>query len=176
MITPLSKQELIIRTPRPSDIPGVLDVIKQCQPSLTVHNSYVFWMEIHNFPETCVVAEHNGNIVGWCSILRVAHDRLFLHQLGVDPFYRGQKIPELMVKRVLEEFRRKLDSFEMQFTVDRRNRALLRIFRSMLRDLNLEIVKSICLTDLVEPDCQEELYSLTTIPTQRSDFSEVHGD
>lgn len=168
MITPLSKQELIIRTPLPSDIPGVLEVIKQCQPSLTVHNSYVFWMEIHNFPETCVVAERDGNIVVWCSILRVAHDRLFLHQLGVSPSCRGQKIPELMVKRVLGDFRCKFSLFEMQFTVDRRNKALLRIFRSMLRDLKLEIVKSVCVTDLVEPDSQEELYSLTTIPFQRS--------
>src|ERR1017187_8839707 len=98
---------ITIRTPRAADIRGIVDVVRACEPFLTAHMSYIYWMNIRHAGDTCAVAERGGEIVGWCSIIPVSEGRYFLHQLGVAPKARRQGLAEALLAYQLEKLRLK---------------------------------------------------------------------
>src|ERR1700694_2777639 len=56
--------EVQIRCPRSDDIRGIVEVVRSSEPFLTAHMSYIYWMNIQYFRDTCAVAELDGEIVG----------------------------------------------------------------------------------------------------------------
>src|SRR5271156_6329164 len=80
---------ILIRDARTDDIGGIAALVKTCDPYLTKHGDYLYFVYSHCFSQTCAVAVEQGRIIGWRSTLHVSEGNYFLHQLGVAPEARG---------------------------------------------------------------------------------------
>jgi len=147
-----------IRRPRIDDIPAIVAVIEDCAPYLTAHSSYIPWIYTQFYFETCAVAEMDGEIVGWCSIIPVPGG-YFLHQLGVPPKARRKGIARAMLTHQLQQLAMHEEDFTLQFTVDRRNAAVLDLNRSIAECVGMKVIKKSGVLPLVE-DSEEELYMM----------------
>lgn len=81
---------LSFRWPVPEDGPAITALIARCPP-LDVNSAYCNLVQCAHFADTCVVAERDGEIVGWISGHRPpgTDDQLFVWQVAVDPSARG---------------------------------------------------------------------------------------
>ena len=97
-------KDLKLRAPKVADLQGIVNVVRTCAPYLTAHSSYIYWMNIQ-YSDTCAVAEREGHIVGFCSIVPAKEGKHFLHQLAVAPDVRRQGIAKLLLTYLLENLR-----------------------------------------------------------------------
>lgn len=155
-----------IRRPRIQDIPPIVDLIHGCGPYLTSHSSYIPWIYTQFYFETCAVAELDGEIVGWCSIIPVPGG-YFLHQLGVAPKARRNGIARSLLAHALQQLDLHENGFALQFTVDRRNSAVLDLNRSIAENLGMQVIKKTGVLPLIE-DSEEELYMMAPLNAELS--------
>ena len=155
-----------IRTPRTEDIGGIVALVEACSPFLTAHESYIYWMYLRFFRETCAVAELDGEIVGWSSILPVAHGRYFIHQTGIAPDLRSKGLAGRMLSYLLEQLKDKAVEFE--FTIDRKNSACQALMRSVAASAGMQVAKRREPVELLEEQCGDELYVMTPAAEVRS--------
>ena len=148
-----------IRRPRIDDIPAIVEVVHGCGPQLTAHSSYIPWIYTHFYFETCAVAEMDGGIVGWCSIIPVPGS-FFLHQLGVKARARREGIARALLTHQVQKLSSDMEKFSLHFTVDRRNRAVVDLSLSIAEQLGMQVIKRSGVLPLVE-DAEEELYIMT---------------
>jgi L-2,4-diaminobutyric acid acetyltransferase len=164
---------LEIRPPRPGDLRGIVDLVRTGEPFLTAHISYIYWMNIQLFRETCAVAELGGEIVGWCSMMPVSGGRFFLHQLAVAPTVRRRGVAELLLLSLLNKLvKREPAPFQIVLTIDRRNRAALDLFTAVAQRSGSRLRKKPEVIELLEEDCQEELYVITPVVGRRRALKE----
>ncbi len=78
------------RPPRLSDGPAVHTLARRCEP-LDLNSPYSYLLLCTDFAATCVVAERDGDLVGFVSgYLKPADPRgLFIWQVAVSPAARG---------------------------------------------------------------------------------------
>jgi L-2,4-diaminobutyric acid acetyltransferase len=150
-----------------------VDLVRNCEPFLTAHRSYIYWMNIQYFRETCAVAERNGEIVGWCSMVRVSSAKYFLHQLGVAPKARRQGIAASLFVYLLRRLRQRHAWFEIEFTSDRRNRAVLELNRLIVERMGMRLMKKPDVVQVIE-DSEEELYTMTSTAPKEDDEAFNH--
>jgi hypothetical protein len=159
---------LEIRSPRTEDIRGIVTLVRACEPFLTAHHPYIYWKDIRYCGETCAVAQLDGELVGWCSIIPVSAARYFLHQLAVapkarrlrpSPGERAQSVAGLMVRYLFAKLLdRHTSEFELEFTVDRNNRPALNLIRAFAERNGMQLLKRSDAVDLLEEGCNEELH------------------
>ena len=79
-----------LRHPVLEDGKAVHDLITRCPP-LDVNSSYNYFLLCSHFRDTCLVAEANGQIVGFLSAYRIPSrpETLFVWQIAVDEKARG---------------------------------------------------------------------------------------
>lgn len=160
-----ARPEIQIRSPRHDDIPGIVDLVQNCRPFLSVHPSYLYWMDIQYFANTCAIAELGGNVVGWCSMIRVSSARYFLHQLGVVSWARRRGIAASLLTYLLQKLKQHHDGdFEIEFTSDRRNEAVLEFNRAIAECMEMRLVRKPHRVSVIEGS-EEELYAM--VPTKR---------
>jgi GNAT superfamily N-acetyltransferase len=152
---------LEIRPPRPDDVPGIVEVVRNCQPFLSSHPSYLYWMVIQYFAGSCAVAQLDGKLVGWCSMIRVSSEKYFLHQLAVAPRARRHGIAAALFTGLVQTLKRQHRGFELEFTSDRRNNAVLDFNKSMAERVEMRLVKKPDRVQVIE-EGEEDLYALTS--------------
>lgn len=152
-------QRAEIRSPRATDIGGIVELVQSCRPFLTAHESYIYWMNLRCFRETCAIAELNGKVVGWCSMVPVTNGKYFIHQTGVAPDLRGKGLGTLMLLFVLNTAKDRAVQFE--FTIDRRNTACLYLMKSVAARTGMRLAKRPEPVELLEENCGDELYVMT---------------
>jgi ribosomal protein S18 acetylase RimI-like enzyme len=84
------------------DLRGIVSVVRACEPYLTAHMSYIYWMLIRQCRDTCAVAALGGEIVGWCSILPGPGGNYFVHQLGVAPKARRHGLAQSLLTHLVD--------------------------------------------------------------------------
>lgn len=79
-----------LRRPRPEDGPAVSALIHACPP-LDANSRYLHLIQCRHFADSCVVAERDGEILGWVSAHRppAEPDQIFVWQVAVHPQARG---------------------------------------------------------------------------------------
>ncbi len=133
--TPSGAKPVEMRAPEGEDGPQIHRLIANCPP-LDTNSLYANLIQATQFASTCVVAECNGEIVGWVSghIQPDAQDRYFLWQVAVDSSMRGQNLAKRMIRHILE--REALAHVRyMNTTITPDNAASWRLFRSVAEDL-----------------------------------------
>jgi len=87
-----------LRHPIKEDGVGIHNLVKQCPP-LDVNSRYCNLVQAHHFRDTSIVAERDGEMVGFITGHRVP-DRarvLFVWQVAVSPAARGEALGNTML-------------------------------------------------------------------------------
>lgn len=114
-------------------------LIQRCPP-LDVNSSYVYLLLSHHFRDTCVLAEHDGDLVGFVSAYSPPNrpDTLFVWQVAVDPQARGRQLGAKMLLQLLSrrgpEYWRSLET-----TVSPSNAASRRMFERVAQEKGADL-------------------------------------
>lgn len=84
---------IAIRKPSIEDGTKIWDLVQECQP-LEPNTSYAYVLFCHHFADTCVVAECEGEIIGFVMAYRPppSPTSVFVWQIAVHPKMRGRGV------------------------------------------------------------------------------------
>ncbi|GGO59666.1 diaminobutyrate acetyltransferase [Roseovarius pacificus] len=97
------KPQITFRKPGREDGSAIWDLIASCHP-LDENSMYCNLIQCDHFSDTCVLAEMNGEPVGWISAYRMPDDleTLFVWQVAVSEKARGQGLGTRMLEHLVE--------------------------------------------------------------------------
>ncbi len=125
-----SDDGLILRAPTPEDGSEVWELIRDSGP-LDENSLYCNLVQCEHFADTCVVAEIDGEIVGWVSGLIPPQepDTLFIWQVAVGRKARGMGVARRMLEHLLARAACK-DVTQLKTTITADNDASWALFNS----------------------------------------------
>lgn len=100
----IEKTRIALRSPAPGEGKQVHELVGRCPP-LDLNSSYSYFLLCSHFRDTCVVAEQDGQLVGFLSAYLIP-DRphtLFAWQMAVDETARGQGLAGRMLEHLLKQ-------------------------------------------------------------------------
>ncbi len=125
-----------LRRPDAEDGAEIWELVRACKP-LDENSMYCNLIQCDHFRDTCIVAEHHDEIVGWISAYIRPDDpeTLFVWQVAVGEQKRGTGLGLKMLKRLLardacHSVRR------IQTTITRDNRPSWTLFRKFARHID----------------------------------------
>jgi L-2,4-diaminobutyric acid acetyltransferase len=142
-----SQRETLLRKPHPDEGQAIHQLI-QHSPPLDLNSSYSYYLLTRHFADTCVVAEHHGQLVGFVSayVRPDAPDTLFVWQVVVAPSQRGQGLARLMLSSLLARPEcRAVDYVES--TINPSNLASRRLFERFAEQHDLPVEESLFLDE-----------------------------
>lgn len=136
----------------------IRDVVKQCEPLISLYVPYYYWMNITYFQETCAVAEENGTIVGWLSILSLPQKKYFVHQLGVNPDFRNKGVASALISYLFQKIKDNHDLSSIELTIERDNEPVKKMFGRASTKFNMTFTKKPEEINLLKDEYNEDLY------------------
>lgn len=129
---------LVLRKPRSTDGSEIWELVRACKP-LDENSMYCNLVQAEHFSDTCVVAELNGQIVGWVSGHMIPNeDALFVWQVAVSPKARGLGLGKKMLEHLIGRDAC-AEATQLNTTITKDNEASWALFRSFARDLGGEL-------------------------------------
>ena len=103
MPTQSAAVEITLRQPRMQDGAAICQLVQETTP-LDPNSCYAYLLLCTHFADTCVVAEDDGDIVGFISAYQPpnADDVLFVWQVAVKSTARGRGLATTMLQDLLE--------------------------------------------------------------------------
>ncbi len=134
------------RRPQIDDGARIHRLIDECKP-LDLNSVYNYLLICAHFSDTSVVAEMQGNIVGFISAYLKPADRsvVFVWQVAVSGKARGRGLAKKMLKEILSRPACQQVKY-LETTVTPSNKASRALFQSLARDLNTECAESTLFT------------------------------
>ena len=131
--------ELHLRPPELEDGAAVWELIKACGP-LDDNSMYCNFLQCDHFADTCVVAELDGEIVGWVSgyILPSEPETLFIWQVAVSEKARGMGVAKAMLRELIDR-EACAEVSQLKTTITRENRASWALFGSIADERDAQI-------------------------------------
>lgn len=132
---PARSDKITFRKPTAEDASAVWALIKDCPP-LDVNSMYCNLVQAEHFSDTCVVAERDGEIVGWISGHMIPDEEaLFVWQVAVGPKARGLGLGRRMLTHLVA--RDECEAAErLKTTITADNDASWGLFRSFARSID----------------------------------------
>jgi L-2,4-diaminobutyric acid acetyltransferase len=129
----MTRPTITLRKPMPEDGSAVWRLVSDCKP-LDENSMYCNLIQCEHFAETCVLAELDGDVVGWISGHVPPSDpgTIFVWQVAVSEKARGTGL----ALRMLETLVRRdacADVTDMQTTITGDNAASWALFRKFAR-------------------------------------------
>ena len=95
---------IIIRKFQPSDFQWVIDIERKV---FNEHDPYLYMQFYETYPDTFIVAEINGFVVGYVAgfLTQVGVGRIF--SLAVDPKYQNRSVGSNLLKEIINIFRKR---------------------------------------------------------------------
>lgn len=136
---------VLMRTPAAGEGLEVQRLISN-NPPLDSNSPYCYYLLCRHFSDTCVVAEHQGEIAGFLSayVIPDRPDTLFVWQVVVSSALRGKHIASRMLDTLLARFD-KTTIRAVESTVNPSNTASRRLFESLARQHGTGISEEIFL-------------------------------
>ena len=96
-------QSLTVRSARAEDGAALWELVKR-SGTLDLNSAYAYMLLCDEFGDTCAVAEHDGEAVGFVTAFRRPRSpgTLFVWQVGVDASMRGRGLASRMLQWLLE--------------------------------------------------------------------------
>ncbi|BAK65479.1 L-2,4-diaminobutyric acid acetyltransferase [Sphingobium sp. SYK-6] len=137
------KGEIDLRLPRSTDGPAITGLIAACPP-LDRNSAYCNLVQCTHFADSCVVAERDGDIVGWVSGHRPPSDpaSFFVWQVAVGAQARGLGLAGRMIEALLDR-PQAAGVTSLITTVTADNRASWALFESLSRRWSAPLEKSV---------------------------------
>ncbi|WP_235952584.1 diaminobutyrate acetyltransferase [Alterinioella nitratireducens] len=128
----------LLRKPESEDGAAIWELVRDCKP-LDENSMYCNLVQADHFADTCVVAELDGEIVGWISGHMIPdQDELFVWQVAVSPKARGLGLGKTML---LDLTRRDVcdGATHLKTTITKDNAASWGLFRGFARAIGGEL-------------------------------------
>lgn len=132
----------VLRNPKSRDAAKIRELVKACKP-LDLNSTYAYLLLCHHFADTCVLAEHQGQIVGFVSgyLPPGREDVIFVWQVAVAPEMRGCGLANAMLRELLS--RTSLHTVHyLETTVSPSNEPSRKMFRALARQLETECAET----------------------------------
>lgn len=131
MIETDAQQDLTFRKPEAQDGSDIWELIRSCKP-LDENSMYCNLIQCDHFADTCILAEMDGEPVGWISgyLLPDAPDTLFVWQVAVAQDARGIGLAGKMLDQLLSR-EDMAGVLKLKTTITRDNDASWGLFRSV---------------------------------------------
>ncbi len=127
-----------LRKPEATDGAAIWELVKDCKP-LDENSMYCNLVQADHFRDTCVVAELDGEIVGWISGYMIPDENaLFVWQVAVGEKARGFGLGKKMLLELVERDACD-DATTLKTTITRDNVASWALFRSFARSIGGEL-------------------------------------
>jgi L-2,4-diaminobutyric acid acetyltransferase len=121
-----------LRKPVSEDGAAIWNLIRACKP-LDENSVYCNLLQCDHFRDTCVVAEKDGEVVGWISGYIVpGEDTLFVWQVAVGEKARGLGLAGKMLDEIMER-EECINVDQMKTTITKDNDASWALFRKFAR-------------------------------------------
>ena len=121
-----------LRKPNATDGAAIWELVKTCKP-LDENYMYCNLIQADHFADTSVVAELDGEIVGWVSGYMIpAKEELFIWQVAVGPRARGVGLGKKMLLELVERTACK-GATGLKTTITKGNAASWALFSSFAR-------------------------------------------
>ncbi|MGM0442668.1 MAG: diaminobutyrate acetyltransferase [Fibrobacterota bacterium] len=136
-----SDDSILFRKPGFEDGLAVAQLVENCPP-LDLNTTYYYYMMCRDFSETSVVAELNGEIVGYISAYRrpAVPSTLFVWQVAVSKDARGRGLAGRMLSTIIESCSGEIDRTETTITPS--NTASQAVFKKYAEKNGLTIEKT----------------------------------
>ena len=135
---------IVFRQPRADDGPHLGRLVQQCG-SLDTNSTYTYLLLCHHFPDTCAVADVNGNLIGFVTgyLPPKSTKTLFVWQIGVIESMRGHNIAmRLLVELLLRDVCQNISQLEA--TIGPSNHASRSLFKALARELTAGFSEHLC--------------------------------
>lgn len=131
-----------LRRPVPSDGPAVTALIDACPP-LDRNSAYCNLLQCTHFADRCIIAELQGEIVGWVSGYHPPSEPnvFFVWQVAVAAKARGQRLAGRMIAELLNRPESR-GAAHLVTTVTADNRASRAMFDGLARTWAAELVET----------------------------------
>ncbi|PQO22336.1 diaminobutyrate acetyltransferase [Rhodobacteraceae bacterium WD3A24] len=132
-VTRMTRPELTLRKPTPEDGAAVWELISACKP-LDENSMYCNLIQCEHFADTCVLAELDGDVVGWVSghIPPADPSTIFVWQVAVSEKARGMGLGQRMLNHLVSRDAC-ADVSELRTTITSDNTASWALFRKFAR-------------------------------------------
>jgi len=131
------------RLPKIDDGIAIYKLIKQ-SPPLDLNSSYLYFLQATHFAETCVIAEQNGEVVGFVSgyFRPDKEDSLFVWQVAVSEKVRGQGVGKKLLYQLISNQASRPIVRDVCCTISPSNTASQNLFKSFAEHHGLIIEKT----------------------------------
>ncbi|MFC3961435.1 diaminobutyrate acetyltransferase [Nocardia jiangsuensis] len=155
----------VLRSPRVGDAAQIWRIAKDSQV-LDANPSYAYLLWCRDFPATSVVAEVDGEVVGFVIgfVRPKAPDTVFVWQVAVDPSQRGRGTGTALLHKLLDDTAAAGVSI-LETTVSPDNEASIAMFGSVARKRGADMLKRPLFDPSAFPDDHEaeDLYTIAPI-------------
>ena len=133
------RKAVTFRNPQVADGAAIWRVVKD-SGVLDLNSAYMYLLLAKEFGDCCVVAEHNGQVVGFVTGFRppARTDSIFLWQVGVDASMRGQGLGKRLLAAFLQS-RGAEGATMLETTISPSNEASKALFTAIARELGTGI-------------------------------------
>ncbi|GGA37728.1 L-2,4-diaminobutyric acid acetyltransferase [Kroppenstedtia guangzhouensis] len=140
------------RKPKVEDGAEVWKLIKEAGV-LDLNSPYSYLMLCKFFPETCVIAESQGKIVGFVSAFlpQTGKDTVFVWQVAVDPSQRGKGLGKALLKELLSR-NACSDVRYLEATVSPSNLPSQSLFKGLAKELETDCKIFECFSEHLFPN------------------------
>jgi len=134
---------MVFRAPTLQDGMALYQLVENCPP-LDLNSSYLYFLQASHFADSCMLAELNGEIVGFVSGYRRPDDmqNLFIWQVAVSEKARGQGLAKrLITKLISAQIHSNTQLNALSCTISPSNKASQGLFKSLAKQygLNLDV-------------------------------------
>lgn len=138
-----ARAEVTYRQPTAKDGFAVWQTVGRCPP-LDQNALYCYSLQCSDFSDTCIVAEAEGDTIGWVSAYLPPKDpaSLFVWQVAVVPEARGLRLARSMIGRLLQRPSCK-NVRNITATVTPNNKPSWALFNSIAASLNAPLSKQL---------------------------------
>ena len=123
--------EILFRTPKIEDGFAIYSLVKN-SPPLDLNSNYLYFLQATHFAQTCVVAEKEGEIVGFVSgyFRPDKEDSLFIWQIAVSINARGQGLGRQLIYHLIKNQSNRPIVRDVCCTISPSNTASQSLFKS----------------------------------------------
>ena len=163
--------DLKFRKPILADGYAIYQLIKS-SPPLDLNSSYLYFLQASHFADTCIVAEHNGQIIGFLSAYFQPDkpQAIFVWQVAVGESHRGQGLAKAMLNALLKNQPEDSAMTEITCTISPSNKASKSLFNSFAKTHRLLLQTAPFINEAhfgEENHEAEELYILKAADNQK---------
>ncbi|MBM7570879.1 diaminobutyrate acetyltransferase [Aquibacillus albus] len=145
-----------LRKPTLEDGSNIWRLIRKTQV-LDLNSAYYYLILSKYFKNTCIVAEHQGEIVGFVSafLLPEKQNTLFIWQVAVDESQRGKGLASSLLQELLS--REELSNVKyLETTISPSNKASQALFKKLAENFETEMKKIESISPEVFPNENHE--------------------